>query len=82
MLQRNRISLYNQQILRLVREIETKSDWTLEEKIKPLAEVNEEMLSPYVLRRHNELWDKTFEELKDEDKKAWAVRLRILRLNK
>lgn len=80
-LQRSKTWLYNQQTLRLVREIETKNDLSLDDKIRHLAEVSEELLSPYVLRRHNELWDKVFEELPDEDKKTWAVRLRILRLN-
>jgi hypothetical protein len=80
-LQRSKTWLYNQQTLRLVREIEAKNDLSLDDKIRHLAEVSEELLSPYVLRRHNELWDKVFEELPDEDKKAWAVRLRIQRLN-
>jgi len=80
-LQRQKTWLYNQQTLRLVREMESKKEWTAEDKIRHLAEVSEELLSPYVLRRHNELWDKVFESLPDEDKKVWAVRLRILRLN-
>lgn len=81
LLQRQKNWLYNQQTLRLVREVESKKDWTPEDKIRHLAEVSEELLSSYVLRRHNELWDKVFESLPDEDKKVWAVRLRILRLN-
>lgn len=80
LLQRQKTWLYNQQTLRLVREVESK-DWTAEDKIRHLAEVSEELLSPYVLRRHNELWDKVFESLANEEKKVWAVRLRILRLN-
>jgi hypothetical protein len=79
LLQRHKSWLYNQQTLRLVREIESKKEWTAEDKIRPLAKVSEELLSPYVLRRHNELWDKVFESLPDEEKKVWAVRLRILR---
>ena len=83
LLQRNKLWLYNQQTLRIVRQIEAaEKKWTIEKKIECLSEVYEELLSPYVLRRHNELWDKIFEELPDDDKKAWAVRLRILRLNK
>ena len=81
LLQRQKNWLYNQQTLRLIREIELKKDWSAENKIRHLAEVSEELLSPYVLRRHNELWDKVFESLPDEDKKVWAVRLRILRIN-
>ena len=81
LLQRQKTWLYNQQALRLIREIEGKSDWSTEDKIRHLAEVSEELLSPYVLRRHNELWEKVFESLPDEDKKVWAVRLRVLRLN-
>lgn len=81
LLQRQKNWLYNQQVLRLIRDIESKKDWTSEDKIRHLAEVSEELLAPYVLRRHNELWDKVFENLPDEDKKIWAVRLRILRLN-
>lgn len=81
LLQRQKTWLYNQQTLRLVREIESKKEWTAEDKLRHLAEVSEELLSPYVLRRHNELWDNVFESLPDEDKKVWAVRLRILRLN-
>ncbi len=81
LLQRQKNWLYNQQTLRLIREIESKKDWSAENKIRHLAAVSEELLSPYVLRRHNELWDKVFESLPDEDKKVWAVRLRILRIN-
>ena len=81
LLQRQKNWLYNQQTLRLVREIESKKDWSAEDKIRPLAQVSEELLSPYVLRRHNELWEKVFESLPDEDKKVWAVKLRILRIN-
>jgi hypothetical protein len=81
LLQRQKNWLYNQQVLILVREIESKKDVPSEEKIRSLAEVSEEILSPYVLRRHNELWDKIFESLPDEEAKVKAVRLRILRLN-
>lgn len=80
-LQRQKNWLYNQQVLRLIRDVESQNDWTAEDKIRHLAEVSEELLSPYVLRRHNDLWDKVFESLPDEDKKVSAVRLRILRLN-
>lgn len=79
-LQRTKTWLYNQQVLRLIRDIESRKDLSTEEKIRFLAEVGEEHLSPYILRRHNELWEKVFEELKDEEKKAWAVRLRILQV--
>lgn len=81
LLERQKNWLYNQQVLRLVREIESNKDWTAENKIKQLAEVREELLSPYVLRRHNELWEKVFESLPDEDKKVWAVSLRVLRVS-
>jgi hypothetical protein len=81
LLQRRKNWLYNQQTLRLVREVESNKDWTPEDKIRRLAEVSEELLSPYVLRRHNELLDKVFESLPDEDAKVRAVRLRILRVN-
>lgn len=77
-LHRAKLWLYNQQVLRLIRDVESRKDLSLDEKIGYLAEVDEEMLSPYILRRHNELWEKLFEKLPDEDKKAAAVRLRIL----
>lgn|GEM_PF-6878939 len=80
-LQRQKNWLYNQQVLRLIRDIESHKDWTSKNKIQHLAKVREELLEPYVLRRHNQLWDKVFESLPDEDHKVWAVRLRILRLN-
>lgn len=78
LLQRTKSWLYNQQVLRLIRDIETRKDLSIEDKIGYLAEVNEEQLSAYILQRHSELWEKLFEELPDEDKKAWAVKLRIL----
>jgi len=78
LLQRTKSWLYNQQVLRLIRDIESRKDLSTEAKIGFLAEVNEEHLSPYILRRHSELWEKLFEELPDEAKKAEAVRLRIL----
>lgn len=77
-LHRTKLWLYNQQVLRLIRDVESRDDLSLDEKIGYLAEVDEEMLSPYILRRHSELWEKLFEKLASEDKKAWAVRLRIL----
>lgn len=77
-LHRAKLWLYNQQVLRLIRDVESRKDLSLDEKIGYLAEVDEEMLSPYILRRHNELWEKLFEKLPDEDKKAAAVRLSIL----
>lgn len=80
LLQRTKEWLYNQQVLRLIRDIEARKDMTVQDKIRHLAEVGEEYLSPYVLRRHNELWEKVFEELTDEDEKVWAVRLRILKV--
>lgn len=78
-LQRRKAWLYNQQVLRLIRDIESR-DLAPEEKLRHLAEVSEEHLAPYILRRHNEYWDKVFEELKDEDQKVAAVKLRILKV--
>ncbi len=81
LLQRQKNWIYNQQVLRLIRDIESKKEWTPEDKIRHLADVSEEILSPYILRRHNELWEKVFENLPSEEKKVWAVRLRILKNN-
>lgn len=78
-LQRQKDWLYNQQVLRLIREVESEESWTSEDKIRQLAEVSEELLSPYVLGRHQELWSTIFEDLENEEKKVWAVKLRILR---
>ncbi|EMI55218.1 hypothetical protein [Rhodopirellula sallentina] len=78
-LQRQKTWLYNKQSLARVREIESAEKPTPQEKIGYLAEIHEEQLSPYVLRRHNEVWEKIFEELPDEDEKVKAVRMRILR---
>ena len=80
LLQRTKTWLYNQQVLHLIRDIEPRKDLSTKEKIQYLAEVDEEQLSPYILRRHSELWGKIFEELKNEDEKVWAVRLRILQV--
>jgi hypothetical protein len=79
LLERMKTWVYNQQILRLIRYIETKNEWQPAEKLKHLAEVNEARLSPYVFRRFNEVWDKIFEKLPNEDEKLEAVKLRILR---
>ena len=78
-LQRQKTWLYNRQSLARVREIESAEKPTPQEKIRYLAEIHEEQLSPYVLRRHNEVWEKIFEELPDDDEKVKAVRMRILR---
>ncbi len=76
-LQRTKAWLYNQQVLRLIRDLESREDWPIEDKVRYLAEASEEHLTPYVLRRYTEFWEKLFEEL-DEDKKVWAVKMRIL----
>jgi hypothetical protein len=78
-LERQKDWLYNKQILLMIREIESNTELDSEKKVEKLAEVNEETLEPYVLRRHNELWDKVFESLSDEDQKVSALRRRILR---
>lgn len=80
LLQRTKTWLYNQQVLHLIRDIEPRKDLSTKEKIQYLAEVDEEHLSPYILRLHSKLWEKTFEELKSDDEKLWALRLRILRV--
>jgi len=80
-LQRQKTWLYNKQSLARIREIESAEEPTPEQKIGYLAEIHEEKLSPYVLRRHNEVWEEVFEELPDEDEKVKAVRMRILRSN-
>lgn len=77
-LQRWKVWLYNQQALRLIREIES-NGWKPDVKIQHLADIEEDLLTPYVLRRHNELWEKVFEELPNEDAKVLAVKRRILR---
>lgn len=77
-LQRRKTWLYNKQSLARIREIESAQGPTPQEKIVYLAEIYEELLSPYVLQRHTELWEKIFEEL-PEDEKVKAVRMRILR---
>ena len=78
-LQRQKRWLYNKQSLARIREIEAAEEPTLNEKLAYLAEIHEEQLSPYVLRRHNEVWEKVFEELPSEDEKVDAVRMRMLR---
>ena len=75
-LQEQKNWLFNRQVLRLIRELESKNVPTME-KIGRLAELREERLTPYILRRHNELWDSLFEEL-SEDEKVEAVRRRVL----
>lgn len=80
LLQRTKTWLYNQQVLNLIRDIESRKSLSTKEKIQNLAQVNEEFLSPYVLKRHGELWDIVFGELKNEDEKVWAVRLRVLQV--
>lgn len=77
MLERQKTWIYNQQVLRLIREIESK-DWMPEDKISHLAEIREERLAPYVLRRHNVVWDNVFEKLPDDNAKILAVKLRVL----
>ena len=79
--QRQKNWLYNKASLERIRKIESAGKETSQEKIRWLAEVHEEQLSPYVLRRHNELWEKVFEELPNEEEQVNAVRLRILRTN-
>jgi hypothetical protein len=81
-LQRQKSWIYNKATLERIRRIEAAVGQTAQEKIRWLAEVSEELLSPYVIRRHNELWEKVFEELPNEDEKVNAVRLRVLRVNK
>ncbi|MBX3422260.1 MAG: hypothetical protein KF752_11960 [Pirellulaceae bacterium] len=81
-LQRQMNWLYNKASLERIRKIESAVKETPQEKIRWLAEIHEEQLSPYVLRRYNELWEKVFEKLSSEEEKVNAVRLRILRANK
>ena len=81
LLQRTKTWLYNQQVLHLIRDIEPRKNIGTKEKIQHLAKVDEEQLCSYILRRYSELWGKIFEELKNEDEKVWAVRLRILQAN-
>ena len=80
-LQRLKTWLYNQQAVRLIREVEANKSWAAMEKIKFLARISEDLLSPYVMQRFSETWEKVFDSLGDEDKKVEAVRLRILRAN-
>ncbi len=80
-LQRLKTWLYNQQALRLIREVESNKSWEAMGKLKILAGLSEDLLSPYVMQRFSEVWEKVFESLGDEDKKVEAVRLRILRAN-
>ena len=80
-LQRLKTWLYNQQAVRLIREVEANKSWAAMEKIKILAGISEDLLSPYVMQRFSETWEKVFDSLGDEDKKVEAVRLRILRAN-
>lgn len=77
-LQRLKGWIYNQQALRLLREVEENKSWTAMVKIKILAGISEDLLSPYVSQRFGGIWDKVFDGLGDEDK-VEATRLRILR---
>lgn len=81
-LQRQKNWLYNKQALALIREVEAEKSQTPKQKIGYLAEIHEEQLSTYVLRRHNDVWEKVFEELPNDEEKVSAVRLRILRKSK
>lgn len=81
-LQRQKNWLYNKQALARIREIEAAKSQSPEDRIGYLAEIHEEQLSPYVLQRHNEVWEKVFEELPHDDAKVNAVRMRILRKNR
>jgi hypothetical protein len=48
------------------------------EKLKLLAEIYEDQLSPYIQRRFQKVWDEAFESCNDDEKVA-AVKMRILR---
>ena len=69
---------YNKKTLDLIRRLEGDKGMPPQQKLGFLAEVREEVLSSYILRRHNELWEKLFEPLK-EDEKVKAVKARVLR---
>lgn len=77
-LQRMRSWAYNKKTLDLIRRLEGDKGMPPQQKLGFLAEVREEVLSSYILRRHNELWEKLFEPLK-EDEKVKAVKARVLR---
>jgi len=77
-LQRMRSWAYNKKTLDLIRRLEGDKGMPPQQKLGFLAEVREEILSSYILRRHNELWDKLFEPLKEDDK-VKAVKARALR---
>ena len=62
-LQRLKTWLYNQEVLRRIKRIESDKDMSLDKKIGYLAEVKEENLSPYFMHLYDELWRKVFEEL-------------------
>ena len=73
--------LYNSQVLKLIRTLESESSPRID-KLGRLAEVREELLAPYVLRRHNEVWEVLFEDLPNEREKVEAVRRRVLGVRK
>jgi hypothetical protein len=75
-LQRMKNWLYNKRALAIITNAEASNGLPFR-KLSDLAELKEESLSNYVIRRLNEVWDKNFQELTD-GLKVEAVKLRIL----
>lgn len=78
LLERTKLWMYNQQALRRIRAVENTEDVPGLEKIKLLAEIHEDQLSPYIQRRFQKVWDEAFDSCSEEEKVA-AVKMRVLR---
>jgi hypothetical protein len=76
-LQQAKAWLYNHHALEVIRGVEAQKGLNPTQKIENLASIDELRLAPYVLRRHNEEWEKVFEPL-DMDRKVWAMKTRLL----
>lgn len=77
-LERTKAWTYNQQALRRIQAVEKLENEPGLEKLRLIAEIHEDQLSPYIQRRFQKAWDEAFESCSDEEKVA-AVKMRILR---
>lgn len=78
LLERTKAWIYNQQALRRIQAVENLEDESGPEKLKLLAEIYEDQLSPYIQSRFEKVWDEAFDSCNDDEKVA-AVKMRILR---
>jgi hypothetical protein len=81
LLDRSKDWLYSQQALRRIAHVKQSLAMPPMEKLKYLVVIQEERLLPYIAKQFNEAWEIAFNDIKGDDDKMEALKLRVIRRN-